>query len=162
MWELVADSWWLYLNCPHEKFNTTVDIYETSNSFFSYFPNKIQKTYCLWPSLLCSKQYRWFVFWTIVSNKHTTQSADRVYRSNSRWFSFSEKAVFVAPTVCLCFVLSDCFRANQRLRAKLCLRTVCWKTLILMRSSWEKKVLQRVRCHYSYYLMNWKIVICTL
>ena len=56
--------------------------------------------------------------------------------------------LFPLQRVCV-FVLSDCFRAKQRLRGRFCLRTVCWKTSTLMRNSWEKKTLQRVRCHYT-------------
>lgn len=70
-----------------------------------------------------------------------------VCRSSSRGFCFCEKAVFNSHySEFVFFVLSDCFRTNQRLRRKPCLTTVCWKTSTLMRSSWEKKMWQKVRC----------------
>lgn len=58
------------------------------------------------------------------------------------------RKLFVPPTVCWCFVLSDCFRTNQRLHGRLCLRTVCLKTLTLMRSSSEKRMWRKVRWDY--------------
>lgn len=81
------------------------------------------------------------------------KNADGVYRSDYRWLCLlwkeRKKTVSVFPDrAFVFFVLSGCFRANQRLHEKLCLRTACWKTSTLMRSSWEKKILQRVRQRY--------------
>lgn len=149
-----------------EKVNELTFIWQADfPSFFFFlqlsltFFNKIHKPAELFSlELLFTKKYLHFILCLLII---VHWASNRLFFSESlnvllTFIDLTSDVCVLVRMLPLCtswqwvcvFSFLDYFRANPRLHRRPCLKTVCWKTLNLTRSFWEKKVLQRVRCIY--------------